>query len=136
MRRLRWLNHDYQKRSHLLTYLMVDERLDKLNSDPRFGKPSSQCAQKIDQFLLFLRVQFIKLFDDLVGLAAGAFVPANGLDQVGRASIMQEENALSHAPEGSCTKLVRTRAALGDAVLESTAHVVDEEVRKQIHGLI
>src|ERR1700751_3151310 len=98
--------------------------------------PSLQCAQKIDHFLLFLRVQLIKLFDDLIGLAAGAFVRANGLDQVGRATIMQEENALSRAPEGSCTKLVRTRAALGDAVLESYAHVVDEEVRKQIHCLI
>ena len=31
-----WLNRAYQERSYLLTYLTVDERLDKLHSDPRF----------------------------------------------------------------------------------------------------
>jgi eukaryotic-like serine/threonine-protein kinase len=33
-----WLNRAYQERSYLLTYLTVDERLDKLNSDPRFDE--------------------------------------------------------------------------------------------------
>jgi TolB-like protein/Tfp pilus assembly protein PilF len=33
-----WLNRAYQERSYLLTYLTVDERLDKLHSDPRFGE--------------------------------------------------------------------------------------------------
>jgi serine/threonine-protein kinase len=33
-----WLNRAYQERSYLLTYLTVDERLDKLHSDPRFDE--------------------------------------------------------------------------------------------------
>jgi len=33
-----WLNHAYQERSYLLTYLTVDERLDKLHSDSRFDE--------------------------------------------------------------------------------------------------
>ena len=33
-----WLNRAYQERSYLLTYLTVDERLDKLHFDPRFDE--------------------------------------------------------------------------------------------------
>jgi hypothetical protein len=33
-----WLNRAYQERSYLLTYLTVDERLDKLHADPRFDE--------------------------------------------------------------------------------------------------
>lgn len=33
-----WLNRAYQERSYLLTYLTVDERLDKLHSDSRFDE--------------------------------------------------------------------------------------------------
>ena len=33
-----WLNRACQERSYLLTYLTVDERLDKLHSDPRFDE--------------------------------------------------------------------------------------------------
>jgi eukaryotic-like serine/threonine-protein kinase len=33
-----WLNRAYQERSYLLTYLTVDERLDKLHSDPHFDE--------------------------------------------------------------------------------------------------
>ena len=33
-----WLNRAYHERSYLLTYLTVDERLDKLHSDPRFDE--------------------------------------------------------------------------------------------------
>jgi hypothetical protein len=32
------LDRAYQQRSYLLTYLTVDERLDKLHSDPRFDQ--------------------------------------------------------------------------------------------------
>ena len=32
------LNRAYRERSYLLTYLTVDERLDKLHSDPRFDE--------------------------------------------------------------------------------------------------
>lgn len=33
-----WLDRAYQERSYLFTYLTVDERLDKLHSDPRFDE--------------------------------------------------------------------------------------------------
>ena len=69
------------------------------------------------------------MFDDLICLAATAPVIADGFHQVGRPSIMEEEDALSDAPERSGSELVGAGAALRDAVGEAFAHVVDEKVR-------
>ena len=45
-----------------------------------------------------------------------ALVISDGLPQITRASVMEEEYALSDAPQGSGSELVGTGAALRDAV--------------------
>jgi hypothetical protein len=76
------------------------------------------------------------MLDDLIGLAALALVTSDRLHQVGRPSVMKEEDPLSDAPERSSSELVRAGAALRDAVGEAFAHVVDEMVRVKIRRLI
>jgi len=49
---------------------------------------------------------------------------------------MEEEDALSDAPERSGSELVGARATLRDTVSEAFAHVVDEKVRVKIRRLI
>ena len=49
---------------------------------------------------------------------------------------MEEKDTLSNAPEGSCSELVGSGAALRDAVGEAFAHVVDEKVREEIRRLM
>jgi hypothetical protein len=73
---------------------------------------SLERPQEIDNFLLFLRAQLIEMFDDLICLTARAPVGFDGLYQVGRPSIVEEENALSDAPQGSGSELVGACAAI------------------------
>ena len=97
---------------------------------------SLERAQEIDDVLLLLSGQPIEMFDDLICFAAMALVISDGFHQVGGASIMEKEDALSDAPEGSCAEFVGAGATLRDAVGEAFAHVVDEKVRVKIRGLI
>src|SRR5271169_4529486 len=97
---------------------------------------SLERPQEVDDLLLLLRAQFIEMFNDLTCLAAAALVSFDGVYQVGRPSVMQEEDTLSGAPQGSGSELVGAGAALGDAVGEAFAHVVDEKVREKIRRLI
>jgi hypothetical protein len=76
------------------------------------------------------------MFDDLICLAAKALVISDGFHQVGRPSIMKEEDALSDAPERGGSELVGAGATLRDAVGEAFAHVVDEKVGVKIRRLI
>ena len=92
--------------------------------------------QEIDNLLLLLSAQLIEMFDDLIGLAARALVVSDGVYQVARSSVMEEEDALSDAPEGSGSKLVGAGAPLRDAVGQTFAHVVDEKVGEKIRRLI
>jgi len=82
-------------------------------------------AQKINDLLLLLLAQLVELLNDIIGLASFAVVCSDGVDQIGRSSVMQEEDALSDAPERSGSELVRAGAALRNAVGEAFAHVVD-----------
>src|SRR5712664_1959511 len=76
------------------------------------------------------------MFDDLICLAATALVISDGVHEVGRPSVMEEEDALSDAPERSGSELVGAGTTLRDAVGEAFAHVVDEKVRVKIRSLI
>src|SRR5579872_528706 len=49
---------------------------------------------------------------------------------------MEEEDALSDAPERSGSELVRPGAALRNAVSQAFAHVVNEQVGEKIRSLI
>src|SRR5271169_1033126 len=97
---------------------------------------SLERPQEVDDLLLLLRAQFIEMFNDLTCLAAAALVSFDGVYQVGRPSVMQEEDTLSGAPQGSGSELVGAGAALRDAVGEAFAHVVDEKVREKIRRLM
>ena len=76
------------------------------------------------------------MFDDLICLAAMALVSPDGVNQIGRSPIMEEEDALPDAPQGSGSELIGAGAALCDAVGEAFAHVVNEKVRVKIRRLI
>src|SRR5262249_11747916 len=98
----------------------------------RFASPlprppfSLKPPQEINDVLLLLSSQPIETFDDLICLAAIALVISNDFHQVGRPSIMEEEDALSNAPERSGSEFVGAGTTLRDAVGEAFAHVVDE----------
>src|SRR5256884_7768423 len=74
--------------------------------------------------------------DDPIGLAASALVRPDGFHQVGRASIVEEEDALPDAPKRSGPELVRAGGALRDAVGQAFAHVVNQQVGEKVHGLV
>ena len=101
-----------------------------MRSDASLKRP-----QEINDVLLLLSSQPIETFDDLICLAAIALVISDSFHQAGRPSIMEEEDALSDAPEGSGSELVGAGATLRDSVGE-VAHVVDEKVRVKIRRLI
>ena len=58
----------------------------------------SERAEEVDEFLLLVSVQRIEAINNLISFAAAAFVVPNGLNQVGCASIMEEEDALPDTP--------------------------------------
>src|SRR5260370_38414344 len=87
-------------------------------------------------FLLLLSRQLIEMFDDLICLAATALVISDGVHEVGRPSVMEEEDALSDAPERSGSELVGAGTTLRDAIGEAFAHVVDGKVRVKIRSLL
>jgi hypothetical protein len=97
---------------------------------------SLERPQEIDDFLLFPSRQPIEIFNDLICLATRALVIADGFQQVGRPSIMEEEDALPEAPERSGSELVGARGTLSDAVGEAFAHVMYDKVREKIRRLI
>src|SRR5262245_43554208 len=55
----------------------------------------------------------------------------DGLKQIRRSSVVQEEDTLTDSPERSGPELVGTSLALDDVVCEVCAHVVQHQVRKQ-----
>ena len=97
---------------------------------------SLEGPQEINDFLLLLSSQSSEIFDDLICLAAIAPVISDGFHQVGRPPIMEEEDALSDAPERSGSELVGAGATLRDSVGEAFAHVVHQKVRVKIRRLI
>ena len=102
-----------------------------MRSDSSLKRP-----QEINDVLLLPSSQPIETFDDLICLAAIALVISNDFHQVGRPSIMEEEDALSDAPERSGSELVGAGTTLRDSVGEAFAHVVDEKVGVKIRRLI
>ena len=82
-------------------------------------------SQEVDEVLLIPSPQLIESVDDLVSLATAASVELDSLHQVGCPSIVQEKDALPDPPKRSRSELIGAGAALGDAIREANAHVVD-----------
>ena len=96
---------------------------------------SLERAQKVDDVLLLPGVELVELLDDLIRLAAMTPVGLERVDQVRRSPVMEEEDALPDAPERSGSELIGACGALGDAVFETAAHVVNEKIGVEVRGL-
>ena len=75
-------------------------------------------------------------FRCFTGPEASAFVRSNRLEQVRRTSIMQKEEPLSQPPQWGCPKLSWPRLSLSDAVGQTWAHVVNQQVGEKVHSLV
>src|SRR4030095_2146314 len=105
-----------------------------------------QRTKKVQNRLLVVNRQIVEVADHAVGLGSrvrritmawvrrrrGREMLKDGLKQIRRSSVVQEEGTLTAPPERSCSKLVGTSLALDDVVREFRAHVVQHQVGKQI----
>ena len=84
--------------------------------------------QEVDDVLLVWSGQPPEARDDPIGLAPGALVVLDSLYQIACASVVEEEDALPDAPKRGGSELIGACATLRDAVRQTPAHAVDEEV--------
>src|SRR5262245_66078946 len=82
------------------------------------GFPSSERPQEVEQVLLLPLAQQQVVRHHAVRLRAVARVRADRDDQVRSAAIVQEEQALTEAPERRATELARAGLTLRDSVGE------------------
>src|SRR5579864_7485535 len=59
----------------------------------------------------------------------------DGNHQITRTAVMQEEQSLTQAPERRGAKFVRTRSPLDNVISHSRAHVMHQQIRKEVNGL-
>src|SRR6184192_3216893 len=94
--------------------------------------PRLQRSQEVEDVLPLSGREGVEPRDDGVRLGAGARMLLDRPEDtaVGRsgAAVVEEEDPLAGAPQGSAAELVRPGVALRHAVGESAAHVVDREV--------
>src|SRR5579859_391884 len=113
----------------------------------RRGRTSSQTVrsegtQEVHQVLLLRRREHVKTVDHVVGLRSGiavagvAEVVFDRRHDIAGAAVVHEEDPLANAPEGRAPEHVTGGSSLSDAVGETIAHVVDKDVRENIHLLI
>src|SRR5437899_1219511 len=67
---------------------------------------------------------------------AAAAMGEDGLHQVIRAAIVQEEDSLAEAPERRGPELVAPRNPLDDVVGQPRPHIVDQQVREEVDVLV
>ena len=58
----------------------------------------------------------------------------NSLQKIGRSSVVQEEQSLAHAPQGSGAKLIRAGLPLHNPIRQVRAHMVNGEIRIWLVG--
>ena len=97
---------------------------------------ASERTQEVDDGLLVRKLQLMEAVHNFAGFAAFALVCANGFHQVGRAPVMEEEDALPDAPKWSRAELVGTSSALGNAIREGFAHMMNEKVGPKVRRLV
>ena len=71
-----------------------------------------------------------------VAISCRRRVRQDGLEQIVGASIMQEEPALSDAPQRRATEHIARSLALRDVIGQALAHVVDEQVAVEMDGQV
>src|SRR5262245_2837280 len=101
--------------------------------------PSLQTSQKVQQVLLLGRGERSIALDDGIGLGSRQApvlttrVPFDRLDEVAGPAVVQEEQALTQAPQRRRSKFIRPRVALRDVVGQAGAHPMEQEVGIQQH---
>jgi len=91
-----------------------------------------QRPQKVQQILLLLLGQMVVVVDHAIGFRAGAGVLRDGLYQVLRAAVVQEEDALAQSPQWCGAEFIRSGAPLNDVVRQSRTHVMYGEIGEEI----
>src|SRR5947209_3763521 len=91
-----------------------------------------QRAQEVQDVLLLGHGKVVEIGLCRVGFGPRAVVGFDRSIQVFGAAVVQEEDPLSQAPQGSRAELVSTRATLGDVVVQRRTHVMDLQVAEQI----
>src|SRR5713101_2364241 len=101
-----------------------------------------QRTQKVENVLLLVFPEVVEVPDHCIrlrgvtGKDAPALVRRNRLQQVRGSSIMQEEKPLPQPPQRGGPELSGARLSLRDPIGEPRAHVVDQDVGEEMHGLI
>src|SRR5437867_11899023 len=101
-----------------------------------------QRAQEVQQMMLVAVAETLELEDHRVRLrrpelaVAAAAMGEDGLHQVSRAAVVQEEDPLAEPPEGRGPELVAPRNPLDDVVGQPRSHIVDEQVREKVDVLV
>src|SRR5437879_7083404 len=102
----------------------------------RIAEGPLERTQEVQQRLLVGPAQHVEVVDDRVRLRARARMRLDGLDQILGAAVMQEEDALSDAPQRCAAELASARTALPDAVGQSLPHVVQRKVAVRLERLV
>ena len=74
----------------------------------------------------------LKQLDDRIRFRTATRMLVDGVDEIVRAAIVKEEDALAKSPKWSGTELVSRGAALRDAVGKIIPHVVNEKIGVKI----
>ena len=75
-------------------------------------------------------------FRRLVHLVLRTAVFVDGVDEIGRAAIVQEEDSLAEPPERRAPELVTARLTLADIVRQPRPHVVEQQIGEQVDPLV
>jgi len=100
----------------------------------RRGTARSQRPQVIEQSLLVADVEHIEVVDDSVRFRTTARVLLDGDLDVGRAAVMEKEDALTDTPERRAAELISCCGALRNAIGEPGSHIVQGKVTERLEG--
>src|SRR5437763_17219188 len=56
----------------------------------------------------------------------------NGLDQIGRPAVVQEEDPLSESPQRRSAELIGSGRPLRDVIRQARAHMVDQQIGEEV----
>src|SRR2546427_12082673 len=105
------------------------------------GQIELQAAQEIEDVLRVCSSKSIEDLDHHVGFRwtkleiPETLMSIDGLPQVRRSSIVQQEDPLTEPPQGRGAKLIPSRVALHNVVRQSRAHVMQQHIGIEIDRL-
>src|SRR2546430_15739748 len=105
------------------------------------GQIELQAAQEIEDVLRVCSPKSIEDLDRHVGFRwtkleiPETLMSIDGLPQVRRSSIVQQEDPLTEPPQGRGAKLIPSRVALDNVVGQSRAHVMQQHIGIEIDRL-